>query len=658
MPFKEIKFGTELHGRILRGIQERARMSQRKMAERYDEWDRAEKRMVAYVPAKDAERKAKRQSEVSEFTQIEIPFIYAMALTAHTYHTSVFLSRSPVLQVQGRHGEAQQQVLAQEALLNYQVQVGGMMPVYYTWLLDTHKYGLGVVGTHWDKELIQVSRIVDQPVVQDGITLPDRTKKVRQVIRQTGYEGNRTFNVRPFDWLPDPRVALQNFQAGEFCGRLTRISWNDFVKGLNAGNYFNREPVERGAQTTSHGDLASGFGESGDNPALVEKSKQEEVLFNKESTRDKNMLNVLEMHIEIIPKDWGLGESDFPEIWSFTVVNDRVIIGAQPLGLLHNSFPFEALEAEIDGYGFNSRGMFEIGEPLAQSMDWLANSHFYNVQKALNNEFVVDPTAVVMKDFLDPRPGKMIRLRPAAYGKDVRTVIHQLPQVDYTRTHLQDMRVIEGLMQKVFGINESLLGAVNPSGRKTATEVRSSTTFGINRLKTQAEWFSATGWSRLTQMFVQNNQQLYEAEMQFRIAGNNIVGDPFVNVSPESISGFYDFVPVDGTLPIDRFAQASLWKEIFAQIRNMPPEVQGGYDWGAVFGWMAKLAGLKNIDMFRKQQLPQVNAQPDEQIQQQVQAGNLVPLSEAQNGRSTGRVEDGTGPLAGAPRIGGVGPTG
>lgn len=162
-------------------------------------------------------------------------------------------------------------------------------------------------------------------------------------------------------------------------------------------------------------------------------------------------------------------------------------------------------------------------------------------------------------------------------------------------------------------------------------------------------------------MFIQNNQQLYDGEKKFRIAGNNIIGDPFVNVTPEDILGFYDFVPVDGTLPVDRFAQASLWKEIFAQVRNMPQEVAMGYDWAAVFGWMAKLAGLKNIDMF-KRQLPNVQARPDEEIEQQVQAGNLIPVSEARNvagsGRTAGGAPDGAGPLAGAPRIGGVGTTG
>ena len=33
----------------------------------------------------------------------------------------------------------------------------------------------------------------------------------------------------------------------------------------------------------------------------------------------------------------------------------------------------------------------------------------------------------------------------------------------------------------------------------------------------------------------------------------------FVNVSEEELAGFYEMIPVDGTLPIDRFALSNLW---------------------------------------------------------------------------------------------------
>ncbi len=623
MAQKVIEAGTEQHTRLVRAVRDRKLLSKRKMEERYTEWDRVEKEMVSYIPAADAERKEKNRQGKSEYTQIKIPYSYGMMLTSHTYYSSVFLGRSPIHQVQGLHGEGQENVLAHEALMNYQVNKGGHIPYYMVWLLDVAKYGVGILGTFWDHEEAQVARLEETQVTNAGIIVPGRTQIKKTSQRVTTFEGNRCYNVRPFDWFPDPRVALMNFQDGEFCARQVQVGFNSILKGEDQGRYFNvKELIRRNKSGTGED---TGWGEQGDNQALTEKLHRESLVMN--ITKDKDYVMLTEMAIEISPKDWGLGESTYPEIWMFTVANDDLLIGCQPLGLFHNKFPFAVLEREVDGHGLSSRGLPTIAQPLQNTMDWLANSHFYNIQKSLNNEYIVDPTMVRVQDFADPRPGKMIRLRPAGYGKDVRTAIHQLTQVDYTRTHLQDMRIIEGLFQKVFGISDQLMGALNTSGRKTATEVRTSSSFGINRLKTDAEFFSATGWSQLSQMFVQNNQQLYSEDMKFRIAGNNITGSEFTQVNETMLAGMYDVVTVDGTLPVDRFAQAQLWKEIFANARNMPPEVAMKYDWAGIFGWMAKLAGLKNIDMFERQEAPTMDVLSDQQIKDQEKAGNLVPTN-------------------------------
>lgn len=627
MAQKVIEFGTEMHKKFIDAVRDRKRLSIRKMEERYEEWDRIEKEMVAYMPAREAERKQKKREEVSSYTQIKIPFTYGMMLTSHTYYTSVFLSRSPVHQVQGLHGEGMNSVLGHEALMNYQVSQGGHLPPYFVWLLDVTKYGVGIIGTFWDKKEGQIVRLEEVPVQNAGVGGTGRKMIKKVVERVTTFEGNSVYNVRPFDFFPDPRVALMNFADGEFCGRQSSVGWNEIVKGEAQGRYFNVKALR--IRNRSGAKDVSGFGIDGDNDALTERSRRENLLLN--IKKDKDYVSLTEMYIELSPKEWGLGRSDYPEIWVFTMANDDVLIGLQPLGLYHNRFPFAVLEKEVDGHGLSSRGLPEVARPLQDTMDWLANSHFYNVQKSINNEYVVDPTMIVMKDFLDPRPGKIIRLRPAAYGKDVRTAITQLTQVDYTQNHMQDIQRVEGMFQKAFGISDQLMGALNTSGRKTATEIRTSSSFGINRLKTDAEFFSATGWNKLSKMMVTNNQQLYSEDMKFRIAGNNIItGQEFTQVNSQSLAGAFDILPVDGTLPVDRFAQASLWKDIMASIPQLPQEIQLTYDWGAIFGWMAKLAGLKNIDQFRREasEAPAIALESDENIAREAKAGNIVPTTE------------------------------
>jgi hypothetical protein len=168
------------------------------------------------------------------------------------------------------------------------------------------------------------------------------------------------------------------------------------------------------------------------------------------------------------------------------------------------------------------------------------------------------------------------------------------------------------------------MGVLNTGGRKTATEVRTAAGFGVNRMKTNTEYMSAMGISQHAMRLVQNSQQLYDGSLKLKIVGDNVfaAGSQFMMVSPEMISGFYSVVPVDGALPIDRIAQVNMWKELMVSLRNLP-EVAMGYDWNKIFAWVATLGGLKNINQFK------VQVVPDAQLNAQAQQGNVVPMPNA-----------------------------
>ena len=109
-----------------------------------------------------------------------------------------------------------------------------------------------------------------------------------------------------------------------------------------------------------------------------------------------------------------------------------------------------------------------------------------------------------------------------------------------------------------------------------------------------------------------------------RIVGNlaALAGPPFIDVNADSIAGKFGFVPVDGTMPIDRIAQATLWKDMLGQAARIPMLAQQ-LDWMKLFLWIAQLSGLRNADRFSLQ------LQPDAQLAQAQQAGNMVPMQEA-----------------------------
>jgi|7_EtaG_2_1085326.scaffolds.fasta_scaffold00087_23 hypothetical protein len=639
-----------LHDNIIEACKRRKKLSKDKMETRYATWKKDEESFIAYMPERDvdAARRASRESGKPEYTTIELPYAYATLMSAVSYWSTVFLSRDPVFQYAGRHGEADDQVKALEAVMDYQRLMGKMMVPLYVWLLDAGKYGVGILGVDWKEESEVVSRYENVQETFMGLPVEGKFKRKKVVDRIRGYEGNNLYNVKPQKFFPDPRQTLAKFQNGEFVIIETELSWNDVREREQAEEYFNIKQLEKER-------LSALRNQEGATKIEQPSEGQEDLL----KMLDLKTFQIDECYIELRPKDWGLGNTEFPEKWAFTIANEKIVIGARPMGSYHNKFPFELIEYEIDGYALFNRSMMEVIRPLNNVISWLFNSHFYNVRKCLNDMFLVDPSKVVMKDMLDPAAGKLIRLKPSAYGTDLKSVAQQFQVTDVTQQHLRDVLVVIDFAQRVSGVSDNIMGVLDPRGRKTATEVRTAGGAGAGRQKTTTEYMSAMGFEPLGSQMAQNTQQYMSLERQFRIAGDQVRGQahPFVEVNPEAIQGFFDFVPVDGTLPVDRFAQANLWRDLMREAMQSET-LAGAYDWVDMFGWVAQLAGMKNINRFK------INVRPDSVLEAEARAGNVVALGGGNAGGTGGSniipsVGGGSGNSEGSPRpteIAGVGP--
>lgn len=619
---KNIAYGSDHHKLVFHFVDARWRLSRNKMEERYKKLAEVEDQALLYVPTREAEehRKQLKREGKPQFVTVNIPYSYAQMLAAHTYWSSVFLGRSPVHQFIGRHGETSNAEEAVEAIIDYQVQVGGALWPYYLWLHDVGKYGLGIIGTYWDEEVNVVAKYVERPKSFLGVNLPGTMQKVKETFEVPGYRGNRVYNVRPQDFFPDPRVPISRFQDGEFCGRYAEVGWNFIKKREQAGYYFNIDQLKKTQPSNWRRDRGS--------PRLTLPNtdgglKSGTLEIANEPGSNLGYVELLEMYVELIPHEWRLGDSTRPEKWCITVGNNSVVIGAWPLGLLHNRYPFDIMEYEIEGYGLFKRSMLEMLQPMNDTLSWLFNTHFYNVRKMLNDQLIFDPSRIVAKDLQDNSAGRLIRMKPAGYGTDSRTAVSQLQVIDVTQNHLgQDSRIVMDIMARLSGVNDNIMGMLNAGGRKSATEVRSSNSYSVNRLKTNVEMMSAQGMMPHAMKLLQTTQQFYDGEQSFRIAGQLMNrAQAYARVTPEVIAGAFDFVPVDGTMPIDRQAQALVFNELLKQMQAFP-QLLLEYDVNSIFGFVASLAGVKNLDQFR------VKITPDEQLQQAVRAGNLVSVSQ------------------------------
>lgn len=636
MPTKMIPHGSDVERNILKEIKSRIMDHERNIGTKLAKWHDAENKVLAFLPERevDAERRRQREGGLPTYTTIQIPYSYAVLMAAHTYQTSVFMGRNPTFQLQGRHGEAEQQTQGMEALLDYQVTAGQLLVPLYTWLYDALKYGFGVLGCYWNNRIETFSQVVQMPRV-DQFGYPTGQMDSQVVSQQfRKYSGNTTYNIQPQYFIWDSRFPARDFQKGEFCGRRIKLPWNEIVRGMKTGQYMNVDKIRTGQSGNWHSS------DSG-SPALerpeVYSPTQVWPAMN-ESPLQPRMVDGFELVIELIPKMWRLSQSDWPEKWVFTCTADyNTLIGCEPLGHLHCSYPYMVIPIEPEGYGLTTRGLPEVLDPVQNTIDWLLNSHFFNVRAALNNMFIVDPSRIVLKDLANPLPGKIVRLKSEAYGTDTRLPVSQLQIQDLTQNNMADIPAMFGIGERTAGVNDQIMGMLSTGGRKTATEVRTSTSFGVNRLKTIAEFISASGFSPLTQLMVQNSQQFYDMEMKLRIAGDLglMAGEKFLMVNPETIAGFYDFVPVDGTAPIDRMAQVGMWKELMGLLVNSP-QIGMQYDLGKIFQWVAQLGGMRNITQFKLQLMP------DQVLQMQMQQGNSIPLTGEQAGGKSAANKFGT----------------
>jgi len=642
-----IAAGSEQHARICESLRQRHRASAKIRDERSKVWEQNEQLMVGYMPSDDADRirTGRRENGSPQYTTIQLPYSYAIMMAAHSYWCTTFLSRTPVFQFEGFTGEGEMQVQALEALVNYQVHRGKMLAPLYIWLQDVPKYGEAWLSPYWTQQKIRTSEIVETQDMVLGMLPIGPKRKVNRVTEVMGYEGNMAFNVSPQDVYTDPRFARGRFQEGEFLFIATTASMGDLLRGKAEGRYINLEELrKRAPQGTAENSGEDWYANHNANTELTQRAEPND--FTTANSMDAlNVFKVYESYVTLVPKDWKLGSGDMPEKWVFTITRDfRTIVEARPMGNFHDQFPLAYLEVEPEAYAKFSRSMIETYGPLQQTIDWLFNSHMFNVRQSLNNQWLLDPSRVETKDLSNKgMPGLAIRLKPAAYGSDVRTALMQLPVADVTGNNMNDLNSVLQFGERL-GVSESIMGMSHPSSRRSAQEVRGTQTFSVSRLKTMAEYMSATGFSRLSDMLVMNSQQYYSGDMKFKLAGDlaQMAGGGFVNVTPQDIVGQYGFGAVDGTLPVDRFAMANMWRETLAQMAQVPQVIQK-YDLGKLFAYMAQLGGIKNLSRF------EIQLVPDMMMQAQAAAGNSVPLGDDPAALQAGVMEPGQVP--------GVGPT-
>lgn len=618
-PIERLAPESPLHRKTLEYILERLAMSERRMSQFYSRWRCNEAKLQAYINLPDWEQKVKEMNNKHappEVVSIVVPYNFATIATIVTYLIHTFCGRKPMFQVGSHKPDTIDGAQKMETLLQYNSDHTRLVRHLFQYLNDGEVYGLGVLRTQWKKDRAmrtvwktQGPKLLGFQLNPFGARVPVREERVT-------YEGNDVRSIDPFMFFPDPRVPMVDVnRRGEF------VFWRNYEGKhtlLRAQKMGQLSWVDRTPESLPRQEDSEESGESARN--LLSGGSGTSGYYNDSLLKSKNYYQVDQGTIEIIPSELGLGPEDFPQKWLFTILNKKQIVQAQPLDLDHDMHPVAVIEPYTLGYGFGNPGITDYLGPLQDTVSWFINSHIHNVRSVLNNSLVVDPSMVEMQDVTKPGPGKVIRLKRAAFGQDVRAAVSQLQVVDVTQGHMRDLQVFMRMGDALSSITDNLRGLQDSGGRKTATESRQSAEAGASRLAAHARLISSQGIVDLTEQMVLNIQQNMSEEFYLAVVGQDGRMAP-MRIAPEMVTGDFYYPINDGTLPLDRVAMLDVWKEIFLAVAQ-DQQLRQEFSVTDIFGYLAELGGAKNIDRFKLQ----VNPMPSEQIQNQAQAGNLVPI--------------------------------
>jgi hypothetical protein len=493
----------------------------------------------------------------------------------------------------------------------------------HTVLRDNLAYGIGIAIPGWKR---QYGR---KPIKSEIITqsaFGEQTQTDLEMVESLLFEGNSLSNIDPYMWLPDPSVASSDIQAGEFMGWVDRDNYMNLLSeesqpdtNLFNVRYLKSKGDKRSTLALDQSDRQTRHGGSSE--------------LNRSMTNVTNPVDVIKMYITLIPKDWKLSDKEYPEKWYFELASDDVIIACERADHNHGMYPLAVASSEFDGYSITPIGRLEVLYGLQHILNFELNSHIENMRKAINDMLVVDPYLVNINDLKDPKPGKLIRLRRPAWGRGVDKVVQQLMVNDITRANIGDSTYITSMMDRVSGADQSMQGSLRQGGpeRLTRSEFQGTRGSAMSRLQHVAMVIGMQFMQDIGTMFAVHTQQYMSQDTYTRIVGRHAEqlssifgGKQNTRVTPYDLAINYDVIVRDGSIPGGNFSDA--WIEMFKVI-GTNPELMQQFDVSRIFMYIAQQLGAKNVEDF-KRNLGQVQGQvmPDNQVMQQVQAGNMIPV--------------------------------
>lgn len=581
-------------------------VSHSRISRRYDHWREADRAHDVYVPPDATEF---REKAVIADTR-------AIADTVLTYMMAALAGRNPMFQLEGLNRQSRHSSLILERVLHQHMRRTAGEARLAQLLLDSVRYGFAPTKIIWNAQTNQ----------------------------------NNIVNFDPRRCFPDPRVSWGEWDQMQYIVFSDFTSYNALLRtGLYPklkkypGLRFNTNAAKNGwAAHRWQQEEGRGLSIDPATPNAVYGDNGGGGYFKIGDSRVVDeawlCLSGYEINVPAIDHVYLL----------VTIIDESVVIRAQ-LNPYGRQFPVVIGSLYNDVHKTYGQSLYDLILPLHDIATWLLRSRIDNVQSALNNLIFADPTQVSIPDLIDRNPWGIVRTMPGTKPGDG-VFIANPP--DVTRGHWNDIMALNEIKQRVSAASDAQQGVPTPDVR-TATEISRLTQLGSQRLGVLSRICSATTIRPAVRMMVQNIQdalvyqdsiRVDERDMTSQLSG--LVQEGYIDFdAARDLQGPVDYLIIDGTLPIEPTRNAETWINILQLAAQTGLNME--FDSRQFAEEAIRSMGITDIDRFRipKQRLQEegmspsqqitmmekmrgASVMPNEQMQREVEKGNLVPMGQ------------------------------
>jgi len=309
-----------------------------------------------------------------------------------------------------------------------------------------------------------------------------------------------------------------------------------------------------------------------------------------------NMYEVATIYCRIIPKEHHIvvPEVNTPQIWKLQIVNEAVIIHAQPVESPYDRLPIMFGQAIEDGFSYQTRGIGEAQQPFQQAASDMYNIRINSAKRSINDRGLYDANLIDPVDVNSPTPAAKIPVRNLTMGKTLNDAYKPIPFQDTSTTGaMQDLQQTIQMSNMLFGINPFRQGQT-VKGNRTLGEFQQIDNSASLRSRMIALMMEMQVMMPLKDIIKLN---IISHKDEITALSFN-TGDLHTAKPGEFLDTVLEFKVADGYTPKSKMADTQQLQLAF-QVLQQNPQINMGYDMPDLFAHLMSLMGVKNLSQYK-----------------------------------------------------------